>query len=116
MFLCIHNAWDRHVTVGCLFKKHAFFCCSFFFSLNNLYFSITVSIYSITVSQLVSWYFEPSQPQVIKIRAKKQCSVCLLFALHAGHQTANYPKTTKSVMTLIYRKHTETSNTKCSKN
>ena len=51
-FLCIYNAGDRHVE--CLFKKRAFFCCSSFFWVffNDFYLSITVLIYSnsITVS------------------------------------------------------------------
>ena len=43
---------------------------------------------------------------------QKQCSVCLLLTLHASHQTTNYPKTTKSVLTQthIKRKITQTSN------
>ena len=30
---------------------------------------------------------------------QKQCSICHLFTLHVRHQTTNYPKTTKSVLT-----------------
>ena len=87
MFLSIHNAGDIHVTVGCLFKKHAFFGCSFFFFFNNLYFNITLSIYSITVSQLVNWYFEPSQPQMIKIRAKK--TIFSLSPIYSARKSSN---------------------------
>ena len=36
--------------------------------------------------------------------SQKKCSICLLFILHASHQTTNYPKTTKTVMTQIYIK------------
>ena len=32
------------------------------------------------------------------------CSICLLFTLHASHQTTNYPKTTKSILTHITTK------------
>ena len=44
---------------------------------------------------------------------QKQCSVCLLFTLHASLQTTNYPKTTKSALTKIPHKtkNTQTSNT-----
>ena len=37
-------------------------------------------------------------------------SLSLLFTLHASHQTTNYPKTTKSAMTQIHRKQTQTQN------
>ena len=52
---------------------------------------------------LVSWYFEPSQPQWIT-SGLKQTSICLLFTLHTRHQTTNSPKTTESVLTKIYIK------------
>ena len=39
-------------------------------------------------SQLVSWYFEPSQPQRITL-GLKQTSIRLLFTLHTSHQTTN---------------------------
>ena len=35
----------------------------------------------------------------------KQCSICLLFTLHASHQTKSYSKTTKSVLTQVYMKN-----------
>ena len=50
------------------------------------------------VSQLISWYFEPSQPQRITSRLKT------MFNLSPSHQTTNYPWTTKSVLTQIYIK------------
>ena len=50
--------------------------------------------------QLVSWYFEPSQPQRIT-SGLKQTSIHLLFTLHTSHQTTNRPKTTKSALTQI---------------
>ena len=53
--------------------------------------------------KLVSWYSEPSQPQQIT-SGLKQTSICLLFTLHAGHQTTNSPKTTKSVLKQTYTK------------
>ena len=56
------------------------------------------------VSELiVSWYFEPSQPQRIT-SGLKQTSICLLFTMHTNHQTTNSLKTTKSVPTQIYIK------------
>ena len=67
------------------------------------------------MSWLVSWMFEPSQPQRIisglkanldYIRAKKQTSVCVIPILHPSHQTTNSLKSTKSVLTQIYRNHT----------
>ena len=54
-------------------------------------------------SQLVSWYFEASQPQRIT-SALNQTSMCLLFTLHTRHQTTNFPNTIKSVPTQIYIK------------
>ena len=36
---------------------------------------------------------------------QKHCSICLLFTLHASHQTTDYPKTTKSVLTQTHMKH-----------
>ena len=48
--------------------------------------------------QLVSWYFDPSQPQKIT-SGLKQTSICLLFTMHT-----NSPKTTKSVTKQIYIK------------
>ena len=53
------------------------------------------------VRELVSWYFEPSQPQRITSRLKTQCSIRFLFTLHASHQTTNCPKTTKSLLIQI---------------
>ena len=53
-----------------------------------------------TVSWLVGWYFEPSQPQRITSGAKKT-SVCLLFTLYTNYQTTNFLKPTKSVLTQI---------------
>ena len=50
------------------------------------------------VSWLISWYFEPSQPQQIT-SGVKQTSVCLLFTMHTSHRTTNSPKSTKSVLT-----------------
>ena len=58
------------------------------------------------VTFLVSWYFEPSQPQRITTRLKY--SICLLFTLQTSHQTTNYPKTTKSVLTQTHTKQTTT--------
>ena len=45
---------------------------------------------------IVSWYFEPSQPEMITSRLK------------AMLQTTNYPNTTKSVLTQIYIKKKKT--------
>ena len=103
MFLCIYNAGDRHVIVGCLFKKACFLLLQGF-SLYNLYFSIKVLIYSITVSQLAG-ILSPVNHKWLH-QGEKQCSVCLLFTLHANYQNTHYPKMTKSVRTQIYRKHT----------
>ena len=50
----------------------------------------------------VSWYFEPSQPQ--RITSRLECSICLLFTLHASHQTTDYPETTKLVPTQTHIK------------
>ena len=52
---------------------------------------------------LVSWYFEPSQPQQIT-SGLKQNQICLLFTLHTSHQTTNSQKNTKSIPTQIYIK------------
>ena len=54
-------------------------------------------------SLLVSWYFEPSQPQRIT-SGLKQTSICLPFTLHTSHQTTDSLKTTKSVLTQVYLK------------
>ena len=59
--------------------------------------------YSLTKNdtrKLISWYFEPSQPQRIT-SGLKQTSICLLFSLHTSHQTTYFPQTTKSVLTQI---------------
>ena len=53
------------------------------------------------VSYLVSWYFEPSQPQRLTSELK-QTLIYLLFSLHTSHQTTNSLKTTKSVLTEIF--------------
>ena len=37
-------------------------------------------------------------------KKKKKSSICLLFTLHASHQTTNYPKTIKSVLTQTHIK------------
>ena len=42
--------------------------------------------------------------------AKKQCSICLLFTLHASHQTTNYPKVTKSVLSQSHIKQKKFTN------
>ena len=47
-------------------------------------------------AQLVSWYFEPSQPQWIT-SGLKQTAICLLFIMHTSHQTKNPQETTKSI-------------------
>ena len=41
--------------------------------------------------ELVSWYFEPSQPQRITSELK-QTSICLLFTLHTSHQAKIFQK------------------------
>ena len=46
----------------------------------------------------VCWHFEPCHPQRIT-SGLKQTSTCLLFTHHTSHQTINYLKTTKSVLT-----------------
>ena len=56
---------------------------------------------------LFSWLVEPRQPQRIT-SGLKQTSVCLLFTLHASHQTTNSPKTTTSVPTHNYLHKTYT--------
>ena len=51
--------------------------------------------------KLLSWYFEPSQPQRIT-SGLKLTSICLLLTLYTNCQTTNSLKTTKSVLTQIY--------------
>ena len=66
--------------------------------------------------QLVSWYFEPSQPQRITSGLKTNL-ICLLVILHTSHRTINSQKSTKSVSTQITQDiHIQTQNTKFSKN
>ena len=64
------------------------------------------------VSLLVNWYFEPSHLQRITsgLKTMFNLSPIFLFTQNASHQTTNYPSTTKSVQTQMYRKHTQTSN------
>ena len=68
------------------------------YSINQIWFFRQIST---NTTELVSWYFEPSQPQRIT-SGLKQTSICLLFTLHTSHQTINSPKTTKSVLTQIF--------------
>ena len=58
----------------------------------------------------VSWYSGPSQPQRITsgLKKNKKTSICLLVNLRTSYQTTNAQKSTKSVLTQIYTKHTQT--------
>ena len=46
---------------------------------------------NVTVSYLVGWYFEPSQPQRIT-SGLKQTSIRLSFTMHTSHHTTNSPE------------------------
>ena len=69
-----------------------------------------------TVSKLVNWYFESSQPQRNTSRLKTMFNLSPIYTLHASHQTTNYSKATKSVLYTNLHKttHRQTSNTKFS--
>ena len=65
---------------------------------------------------LVSLYFEPSQPQRITSRLKTMFKLSPIYSARKS-QTTNYPKITKSVPTQTHLKqNTQTSNTILSKN
>ena len=98
------------------FEQSSFFFFFFFFFLEkkepdkeawSLIMKLTCSFPSPQASQLVSWYFEPSQPQRITSGLKAMFS---LFVIYSARKSPNYPKTTKSVPTQMYRRHTQTSN------
>ena len=86
---------------GVYSKKHAFFCCRVFLCTTC---TSVLKFYSITVSQLAG-ILSPINHKWLH-QGEKQCSVCLLFTLHASYQNTHYLKMTKSVRTQIYRKHT----------
>ena len=95
---CKHN--DVNSQPG---KASAFFSFLKIYSFQSYYWNTTI----------VSWLAGIFSPVTTKdyIRAKKHCSICLpFFTQHASHQTTNYPKTTKSVLTQMYRKHKQPSN------
>ena len=54
--------------------------------------------------KLVSWYFEPSQPQVIILGLKTNFSLSQSHSAH--HQTTKFHQSTKSVPTQIHTKQT----------
>ena len=74
---------------------------------NNLDFWFIESNYNKKqTKQTITFFFlrnkNKKQKQLVCGRlhhGQKQCSICHLFTLHVSHQTTNYPKTTKSVLT-----------------
>ena len=67
-----------------------------------------------SISQIVSWYFQPSQPQRISSGLKTMSNLFpfFIFFFYPARKSSNHrlSRTTKSVLTQMYRKHTQTSN------
>ena len=83
----------------------------------NFFFKLSIRWGFEPYCELLSWYFEPSQPQRITSRLKKKFN---LSAIHSARKSSNHKSTQNHKINpdtnLHKTQHTQTLNTKLSKN